>query len=167
MASVLDVMTDPTGEHRREEEEKKKDKEGEGGGEGEEVNEEYCPFPDDKYIDENEWSNPLVKMWLTKVAQPSRVVALDDTFNGFILFVIIIAGVLVGVQTYDGMEFNSIVNNIDFVVLVCFCVECVLKIFAEGLAPWRFWVGECWTIHGWRWMMDDLTITNTQSPPPP
>lgn len=46
-----------------------------------------------------------------------------------------------GVQTYDGMEDNELVNSIDFVVLICFCFECLAKIFAEGLAPWRFFVG--------------------------
>ena len=133
---VLDVMRDPTGQHKRDHDEKMQSH----------IDEdefvEYCPFPNDKYIDENHWGNPLVTFLITKVCKPSRKVALDDTFNGFILIVIIIAGVLVGVQTYDGMEFDPTVNLIDFIVLICFCVECLLKIFAEGLAPWRFWTGK-------------------------
>ena len=134
---VLDVAMDPTGAKR---EAKAQD----AGIEDEAKDfEEYCPFPNDKYIDEKHWNNPIITLLLTKICQPSRVICLDERFGAFILFVIIIAGVLVGVQTYDGMEFNSTVNAIDMCVLVVFCVECVLKIFAEGLASWRFYTGEC------------------------
>ncbi len=62
-------------------------------------------------------------------------------FNNFVLLCIIVAGVLVGMQTYEEFEDNAIVNYIDNVILYVFTVECMVKIFMEGTAPWRFFTG--------------------------
>eukprot|EP00937_MAST-01D_sp_MAST-1D-sp2_P002973 g2973.t1 len=62
----------------------------------------------------------------------------------FILGVIIFAGVLVGVQTYPGMDEDPVVQYCDLVVLAIFTVEIALKVFQEGFKPWRYWVGPEW-----------------------
>ncbi|GMI02942.1 hypothetical protein TrVE_jg10438 [Triparma verrucosa] len=114
---------------------------------------EKSPFPTDKYILPEEWENPLVKLWLTKVAINSRILCLSDAFNNTILVAIIIAGALVGIQTYPGMESDSALIAIDNIILVTFCVEILVKMVAEGMAPWRYFLGP-----EWRWNNFDFLI---------
>ena len=110
------------------------------------------PFITDKYIIPDEWEG-LMKLWIEKVSIPFRVLALSDSFNGIILVVIIIAGILVGVQTYPGMETNSIAVLVDNIILVIFCVEILVKVLAEGMAPWRYF-----TSKEWKWNNFDFVI---------
>jgi voltage-gated sodium channel len=113
---------------------------------------EEGPFVTDKYILPDEWSG-LGRMYILSVGIPARNIALSDTFNGIILVAIIIAGLLVGIQTYAGMETNTVVVTIDNVILVTFCVEITLKMCGEGLAPWRYF-----TSKEWRWNNFDFII---------
>jgi hypothetical protein len=55
-----------------------------------------------------------------------------DIFNQFVLLCIILAGVLVGVQTYDAFENDTTCDVLNQFVLYIFLLECVLKIVAEG-----------------------------------
>ena len=57
------------------------------------------------------------------VSLNSRIIALSEIFNGIILVAIIIAGALVGIQTYPGMETDTLVVTVDNIILVTFCVE--------------------------------------------
>ncbi|MBV7331475.1 ion transporter [Chloroflexi bacterium TSY] len=61
-------------------------------------------------------------------------------FNNFIIAVIIAAGVLVGIDTYDDFaERNrSILFFFERIILGIFIVEIILKMGAEGLKPWRY-----------------------------
>ena len=76
-----------------------------------------------------------------------------DKCSNFILGVIILAGVLVGVQTYPGMEDDPVVKAIDMCVLVVFILELLAKFFSEGLRPYRMFFGPNWA---WNWF--DLII---------
>ena len=69
-------------------------------------------------------------------------------FNNWILFCIIIAGLLVGIQTYKEMESNIGVIIADQIVLYSFVAEVVLKIIAEGTGPQWYFIGEDWK---WNW----------------
>lgn len=51
------------------------------------------------------------------------------------------------------METNDVVNGIDMVILVTFCIEWLFKMLSEGLAPWRFFTGS-----EWRWNNFDAVI---------
>jgi voltage-gated sodium channel len=72
----------------------------------------------------------------------------SPSFNNVITFVIVVAAALVGVQTYPSMEYvagrdtNSAASEVwhalDQVVLYIFTLEVVLKVLAEGNAPWRY-----------------------------
>mmetsp|Transcript_31661 Transcript_31661/g.62776 ORF Transcript_31661/g.62776 Transcript_31661/m.62776 type:complete len:1001 (-) Transcript_31661:3-3005(-) len=62
-------------------------------------------------------------------------------FNGFVLFCICAAGVLVGLQTYEEFDSNTVVMGMDEFILYVFTVECMVKIFAEGTNPVRFFTG--------------------------
>jgi len=86
----------------------------------------------DKWRDPDCAGNALSKKWM-ETSAVIKSVAYGDNFGGFILVCIIIAGVLVGIQTYEGMEDNNIVKMTDLVILGAFTVECIMKIFSEGL----------------------------------
>ena len=115
-----------------------------------------------KSTDENAYTSPLVKRYCRFARQCSRfTVAEADReayFGPFIILIIILAGILVGIQTYDGMEDNKTVNGIDFFVLAVFIVECLLKIAAEGMAPWMFWLGSDWTWNNFDFIVVVLCI---------
>lgn len=75
----------------------------------------------------------------------ANVVVQSDLFSNTIFFCIVLAGVLVGASTYPGMDNNAIVNSLDLVVLGFFCLEVILKIMSEGVAPYEYFVGPEWT----------------------
>ena len=66
-------------------------------------------------------------------------------FHKFILYTIIAAGLLVGIQTYDLPNLSSVLNIFDKVILWIFVVEAVLKIVAEGRRPHRYFL-EPWNV---------------------
>lgn len=88
-----------------------------------------------------------------RLAHFCKTLSHADSFNGFIIFVILIAGVLVGLQSYPAMEQNTAVSIIDKCVLITFCAECVIKIIAEYSRPWRYFTGS-----EWKWNVFDFTI---------
>jgi len=86
----------------------------------------------------------LFRNWILKSAQVESV-TVGESFNGFIIVVICIAGALVGVQNYDlDPETISTLAVIDNIILTIFCIECIMKMMAEGLEPWRYFTGPEW-----------------------
>ncbi|CAM9911809.1 unnamed protein product, partial [Choristocarpus tenellus] len=65
----------------------------------------------------------------------------SEGFNLFIIGCIVLAGILVGVQTYEEMEDNIWVMVLDNTILAIFSCEALLKIMAEGLYPWLYFFG--------------------------
>jgi len=112
---------------------------------------------------EDYWRNPVYHPWL-KYLFPLKVymwiargcdslVMKGESFNLFIICTIIAAGILVGVQTYDGMDSNPTVDTVDFVILGIFCFECIVKVLKEGLAPTLYFRGK-----EWKWNCFDFSI---------
>ena len=65
----------------------------------------------------------------------------EHYFNTLMIFVILIAGLLVGIQTYKSLENNVFLGGLESFCLACFIIECLLKIIAEGLKPWHYFIG--------------------------
>ena len=80
----------------------------------------------------------LLACW-KNAALEVRQLLVTDAWEYSILATIIFAGVLVGVQTFPGYEEDQMVKWLDLVVLGIFTLEVLLKIFAQGFRPWRFW----------------------------
>ena len=76
------------------------------------------------------------------------IVIISPMFNNWILLCIIIAGALVGIQTYSAMENDYYVNIANQVVIYSFLSELVLKLISEGLGPQWYFFGEDWK---WNW----------------
>jgi voltage-gated sodium channel len=62
--------------------------------------------------------------------------------------VITTAGILVGIQTYPKYAENDMIDKLDVAILSIFSAECILKVFADPLRPWNYFVGEnaAWNI---------------------
>jgi voltage-gated sodium channel len=77
----------------------------------------------------------------------------NDYFNYSILIVIIIAGINIGIQSYQELSNNYYLSLLDDCILIVFSVECLLKMFSEGLAPYLYFIGP-----EWKWNTFDFTI---------
>ena len=73
-------------------------------------------------------------------------------FSTFIFGVIIMAGVVVGAQTYKEFEakHHDLLTALDTIILGIFVLEVVIKIIAEGRQPWRYFTDP--------WNIFDFTI---------
>ena len=89
-----------------------------------------------------------------------RQIAESRRFNALILWVILAAGVLVGIETYQtpGSPWRPALEWIDLLILLIFTVEFGVKLAAEGMQPWRYFkdpwnvfdflvVAICWLAH--------------------
>ena len=67
-------------------------------------------------------------------------IAESKWFNNFITAVIILAGVIVGIQTYKDFaaEHEFTLHIFDQVILWIFVLEVIVKMLAEGKKPWRY-----------------------------
>ena len=74
--------------------------------------------------------------------QLARQIADSPKFQNTITALIVIAGVLVGLETYPAVEaaYGTYLHAADKVILGAFIVEIVVKMAAEGKKPWRYFV---------------------------
>jgi voltage-gated sodium channel len=111
-------------------------------------------FQAQRKLENLEYQNeyPPLKQYLM-FANVCDIIAKSSFCNNWILICIILAGLLVGLQTYPQLETNVGVNIVDSIVLWSFTGELVLKIFAEGKGPQFFFVGD-----EWKWNLFDFAI---------
>lgn len=62
----------------------------------------------------------------------------SDSFNYFIIFWVLVAGVLVGVQTDKSLQSNHGITSVEAFILLIFIVEAGMKIVAEMPRPSRY-----------------------------
>ena len=88
--------------------------------------------------------NKFLKMYLDNCAKPAVAILEREYFNNAIIIVIIVAGINVGVQSYPAMDKLVFFKVLDFLILLAFILECVLKVAAEGIRPMRYFLGPEW-----------------------
>ena len=71
-----------------------------------------------------------------------RKVSTSKLFTNFITAAILIAGIVVGIETYDGLSigYHYILLTVDRIIISIFCFEIIVKILAEGKRPWRYFL---------------------------
>ncbi len=71
----------------------------------------------------------------------------SPAFQSFITAVILLAGIVVGVETYPSMvdAYGGILHVVNGVILAIFVVEVIVKMGAEGSKPWRYFL-DPWNI---------------------
>ncbi|GMF19114.1 unnamed protein product [Phytophthora lilii] len=75
-----------------------------------------------------------------KLAGVATKVVEHPKFSLFVTGVIILAGLMVGLQTSQEVidVLGAVLNALDTAILVVFTAEVILKIIAEGLEPWQY-----------------------------
>lgn len=75
-----------------------------------------------------------------KFAVWARFTVRSRWFNNFIMGVILLAGVIVGIQTYGEQvaEWKTLLYRIDKVILGIFVLEVFIRMMAEDRRPWRY-----------------------------
>jgi len=87
----------------------------------------------------SEDTNPMLDEDGNKVTFPKiKRFTMLDSFNWFIIGVVVVAGILVGVQTENSLQGNGAIMLIETVILMIFVTESALKIVAESPKPWRY-----------------------------
>jgi len=70
-------------------------------------------------------------------------------FGRFIIILIVLSGILVGIETYprfgDGTFFGECLQMVQNLILLVFFVEILMKIIACGSKPWKFFM-EPWNV---------------------
>ena len=74
-------------------------------------------------------------------------------FSSYMFLCIGAAGIVVGMQTYEQFETNSVLYVLDFIILASFGLEIVLKMIGEGLRPWNYFCNS-----EWKWNVFDFLI---------
>lgn len=71
-----------------------------------------------------------------------KKIATADWFNNFITAVILLAGVVVGIETYPSMieSYGTVLHALNDIILWIFVAEVVVKMGAEGKRPWRYFL---------------------------
>jgi len=69
-----------------------------------------------------------------------RKIVESNAFQRFVTSVIVLAAVLVGIETYPSMvaRHGTLLHALDKLVLGVFVVEIAIKLAAEGTRPWRY-----------------------------
>ena len=69
-----------------------------------------------------------------------KKIARSNWFNNTVLAAILLAGVVVGIETYDDevKEWLPLLHTIDWIILWIFTIEAAVKILAEGNRPLRY-----------------------------
>lgn len=89
---------------------------------------------------------------MEKFSVYSRFIVKSDFFTNFILIVILLAGVVVGIQTYGDQiaEYKPLLYTLDQIILFIFLIEIILRMGAEGKKPLRYFLDP--------WNVFDFTI---------
>ena len=111
------------------------------------------PVSGDTYSDPDEWVDyPRAEAYLLGICVLRRF-TFSHTFDVFILSIILIACILVGIQTDPTLENHPAVLAVDLGVLIVFLIEFAMKVLSEGFAPVRYFIGK-----DWRWNLFDFAI---------
>lgn len=93
---------------------------------------------------------PLKNIKMNAISSFFLKIANSTWFQASIIAVILLAGVVVGIQTYElssarVREYSNILHAVDTIVLIIFSAEVVVKILAEGNKPLNYFK-DVWNI---------------------
>lgn len=80
---------------------------------------------------------------MQKIFDFNKKIAESNWFQSFIIFVILVAGVIVGIQTYEisgqlKESWKPTLDALDLIILAIFTIEVIVKVLAEGKKPWNY-----------------------------
>lgn len=79
-----------------------------------------------------------------------KKIAESKWFTSAVILAILVAGVVVGIQTYEATSekvrnYSALLNQLDLFILIVFTIEVIVKILAEGKKPWKYFM-DSWNI---------------------
>lgn len=91
-------------------------------------------------LSQKEGDNKTLKGRYLQLANFTSKIVENPKFSSFVTLVIVMAGILVGLQTSPEVEdaVGGFLAGLDSAILAVFTTEVILKIIAEGLEPWGF-----------------------------
>lgn len=91
-------------------------------------------------LSKNQGDNRSLKGRYLQLAAAATKVVEHPKFSLFVTGVIVLAGILVGLQTSDEVEnaIGGFLAGLDSAILAVFTTEVALKMLAEGLEPWGY-----------------------------
>jgi voltage-gated sodium channel len=66
----------------------------------------------------------------------------ETYFTGFIVVTIMLAGILVGIDTYEQLSELPELNALEIFVVIIFALEVLIKVISYGKRPWEYFIGE-------------------------
>jgi len=86
-------------------------------------------------------TTPMVDEDGNRVPYPKLLrVVQSELFNYFIIFWVLVAGVLVGIQTDPDLQHNSAITGFEAFILLIFIIEAAMKITAQMPVPSRYFL---------------------------
>lgn len=64
----------------------------------------------------------------------------NNKFDNFILIVILVSGILIGLETNIGLisNFSYYFHIADIIIFIIFIIEIIIKMYAQGSKPWKY-----------------------------
>jgi len=87
---------------------------------------------------------------MNTIFKNSKKIADSNWFQTFIILVILAAGIIVGLQTYERTsatirQYSALLNTMDLLILIIFTIEIVIKVLANGRKPFNYFT-DAWNI---------------------
>ena len=127
--------------------------------------------PEDYYVNPQYHENPSeLQIQYMKCCCEAKKVADAPWFNNGVIITIIIAGINVGVQTYEAsLESNKAISMffsvLDDFIWCIFAAEVFTKFFAGGIAPFQYFYGPEWKWNNFDFAIVVLSIPTFIMPP--
>jgi hypothetical protein len=96
-----------------------------------------------------------------KLTKLCRAVLDTSQWTVFIFGCIVIAGLMVGLLTYESFAQQAFTGVLENVILAAFILEIIMKVIAEGFTPWTYF-----TNHEWKWNWLDFMVVLFSLPVP-
>jgi len=80
-------------------------------------------------------------------------IAYGKWFELIVLFAIVLASMVLALQTYDAFADDKVLVVIEEIVFYIFVTELVMKILSESVRPWKYFIGK-----SWQWNCFDFAI---------
>jgi hypothetical protein len=82
----------------------------------------------------------IVRMYI-KLGDRCYILTKTQAFENFILGVIVVASIMISLETYKRLEGHPAIALVDYIILSFFTMEVVFKILGETLHPWVYFTG--------------------------
>ncbi|MEM7537241.1 MAG: ion transporter [Chloroflexota bacterium] len=105
------------------------------------------PINQNNQAPQNQQTTEPLDQGINQIFQVCRRLTKTSFFQSFILGIIILAGIVVGIETNVTItqRYGAVIDIISTLILLVFVIEAILKILAEGHRPWNYFT-DAWNL---------------------